>query len=410
MGLWADHFHPRVWLRWDFLGWIIAALIAVAGIFLFFEQYLIANFCFVAVAGFLFVKFITVAVFSRGKMFASVVFAFVICGLVGAGITAALISVNRFRDSKAAERSNPPPASSAVIQPAPMGSPSDASAKVQPLPNTPQPPASRTLREPPIERTAKFTVMVPFDTAPNVFPIPMDDNPDDPLFNTYMEFHSLAMNGTMPQATREAAGNSRVEWNSRPISMEEAPAFLGRLLQYYIFQSIDNLQRDSMTVYVGYPAEATAGIEPPDAEVYPYEKLANELADNVFFRPFLNRSSGDEMKWKVKPAKFPKGMEIQFETEKPDRNLVRFTRPGYFRADFIVQQFLGTGVGQVPRHFASKSASTIMQWAFVVTMHYRIERPADDSFNPGDYAQWLDALFDGLRRRLEIDPSEKRSR
>lgn len=264
--------------------------------------------------------------------------------------------------------------------------------------------------EPPIERIAKFAVMIPFDTAPDSFPIPIDDNSDDPLFNTYMEFHSLAMNGTMPETARETEGKGQVTWNSKPITMEEAPAFLGKLLQYYIFHSIDNLQHNSITVYVGYPAETNAGIEPPDAEVYPYKKLSSELADNAFFRPFLHRPSGDDMAWKMKPGKFPKGMEIKFITQQPDKYLVRFRRPAYFKADFIVQQFLGTGVGQIPKHFVSKNASTIMQWAFVVTMHYTIERPDDDEFNPGNYAQWLDALYDGLHKKLEIDQNEKRSR
>jgi len=286
---------------------------------------------------------------------------------------------------------------------------SGTNAKAQSPSNTSES-STNKLREPPIERTAKFTVMVPFDTAPNAFPIPVDDNPDDPLFNTYTEFHSLAMNGAMPEATRETEGKGQVTWNSRPISMEEAPTFLGRLLQYYIFHSIDSLQHNSITSYVGYPAEANAGIEPPDAEVYPYKKLSSELADNAFFRPFLHRPSGDDMTWKMAPSKMPKGMEIKFITQKPDKYLVRFQRPGYFKADFIVQQFLGTGVGQIPKHFASKSASTIMQWAFVVTMHYRIEHPDDDEFNPGNYIQWLDALYDGLHRKLEMDQVEKRSR
>jgi hypothetical protein len=238
----------------------------------------------------------------------------------------------------------------------------------------------------------------------------MDDNPDDPLFNTYGEFSSLAMNGTIPEAIRETEGNGQATYNSRSISTEEAPAFLGRLLQYYIFHSIDGLQHNSMTVYVGYPAEANAGIEPPDAEAYPYEKLSNELVGNVFFHPFTHRPSGDDMTWKMKPSKFPKGIEIKFITQDTDKYLVRFQRPAYFKADFIVQQFLGTGVGQIPKHFMSKNAGMIMQWAYVVTMQYRIERPDDAKFNPGNYVQWLDALYDGLRKKMEIDQSEKRSR
>jgi hypothetical protein len=294
-----------------------------------------------------------------------------------------------------------PPNPSAGYQP-------DTGAKTQPASNTSQPLISKT-HEPPIERTAKFSVMIPWDTAPNALPIPMDDNPDDPLFNTYGQLQGLAMNGTMPEATRETAGDGQVSWTSRPISTGEAPAFLGRLLQYYIFQTIDNLQHNSLSVYIGYPAEAHAGIEPPDAEPYSYKKLSSELAGNPFFRPFLHRPSGDDIRWKVKPGKFPRGTEIRFMTQKPDEYLVRFQRPAYFKADFIVQQFLGTGVGQIPKHFVSKNANTIMQWAYVVTMHYRIDGPDDDTFVPASYAQWLYALYDGLRRKLELDQSEKRS-
>jgi len=42
---------------------------------------------------------------------------------------------------------------------------------------------------PPIERVEKFPVMIPFDT--DGFPIPIDENPDDPLSMTYKELHSL---------------------------------------------------------------------------------------------------------------------------------------------------------------------------------------------------------------------------
>jgi len=269
---------------------------------------------------------------------------------------------------------------------------------------------AHTEAQPPLQRTIKFAVMIPFDTAPNSLPIPMDENPDDPLFSTYAELQSIAMNGTIPQATRETHDNGQLSSQMRTISMEEAPSFLSTVLQYYVFHRIDNLQHNSVTSYVGYPSEANAGIEPPDAEVYPYSKIHNELADNVFFRPFLYRPVGDDATWKVMPSKMPKGIEIKFITQKPDKYLVRFQRPTYFTADFIVQQFLGTGVGQLPKHFASKNAATIMQWAFVVTMHYEIKHPEDKAFDPANYSQWLDALYDGLRRKLETDQSEKRSR
>jgi pimeloyl-ACP methyl ester carboxylesterase len=255
---------------------------------------------------------------------------------------------------------------------------------------------------PPIQRTAKFAVMIPFDSSPDSSPIPLDENPDDPLYRTYAHMVSLAMNGTVPETARDAQGEGQISWQAKSISMQEAPAFLGKLLQYYVFQCIDNLQRNSLTVSVGYPAQASAGIEPPNAAPYPYEKLSRELADNVFFRPFLHRPSGDEMAWKVKSVSMPKGTEIRF-SEMPDKYLVSFHRPGHFTVDFIVESFVGTGVGQVPKHFVTPHVSTTMQWTFFVTMRYAIEHSDDRGFNPSSYAQWLDAIYDGLHKQLAAD-------
>jgi hypothetical protein len=260
----------------------------------------------------------------------------------------------------------------------------------------------QALLKPPIEKTAKFAVMIPFNTAPGSAPIPQDGNPDDPLFRTYREMQSLAMSGTVPEDIRATKEVGQISWQAKPISTQEAPAFLGKLLQYYIFRSIDNLQRDSMTVSIGYPAEARAGIEPPNAEPYPYERLSIELSDNAFFRPFLHRPSGDEMTWKVKPVRMPRGTIIKL-IQSPEGYLVRLQRPDYFQVEFVVKSFAGTGVGQVPKHFSTPYVGTTMQWTFFVTMHYTIEHPEDKDFNPSIYAQWLDALYEGLHHRLTAD-------
>ncbi len=261
---------------------------------------------------------------------------------------------------------------------------------------------------PPIERTEKFAVMVPYDTEPNSFPIPIDENPDDPLFRTYLELHSLATNGTVPPNVRAAPGDKPISWQSEPISTADAPAFLGRLLQYYIFSSIDKLERNTVTVAVGYPAEARAGIEPPNAMPYSDEQLFRELANNRFFQPFQNRKSSDHMAWELKPVVMPEGTEIKFvEEARPARYVIRLMRPGYFRIEYAVENFLGTGPGSVPRHFMTPRASTTMQWAFFVTMRYEIQRRAEDNFHPELYVQWADALYAGLQQQLDESKGPK---
>jgi hypothetical protein len=260
----------------------------------------------------------------------------------------------------------------------------------------------RQSRFPPIDAARSFSVMIPFDTAPDTVPIPLNTNPDDPMFRTYMELRGLAMNGTVPSAARYS--QPPFQWKSDPVKVGEAPAFLGRLLQYYIFQTIDNLQRNTVTVAVGEPAEASAAIEPPDASPYPNDRLFSELAANRFFQPFEYVKSADRLKWELKPVSMPKGTEIRFltATQKTgaQRDSVQLSRPGYFLVDYSVENFGGTGAGNVPPHFVTAHPDAIMQWAFFVTMHYRISRRADGGFNPDRYSQWAEALYAGLQGKL----------
>jgi hypothetical protein len=240
--------------------------------------------------------------------------------------------------------------------------------------------------------------LIPFDTAPDSAAVPYDDNPDDPMFQTYDKLASLAMFGTIPDSARESRETGQITWKGNPVSMNEAPVFLGRLLQYYILDSLDDLQHNSLTTYVGRPATAKAGIEPPDAELYPDGQLSHMLADNKFYKPFLYKPN-----FGVSRMKLPKGTAVKFmeEGKPPERFIVQFDRPKYFNVQFVVETFVGTGVGNVPKDFHTSHLATTMQWTFFVTMHYSIEHhPEDNTFVPEIYARWLDALYDGLANKL----------
>jgi hypothetical protein len=148
-----------------------------------------------------------------------------------------------------------------------------------------------------------------------------------------------------------------------------------------------------------YPAEASAGIEPPDAQLYPDDRLSQMLADNRYYRPFLYRPSFSG----VKRMMLPKNTAIEFDEEgsPPERFIMQFERLKYFKVQFIVQIFAGTGVGNVPKNFVTSHAATTMQWPFFVTMRYSVEHhPEDGAFNPDNYAKWLDALYEGLTKKM----------
>lgn len=260
--------------------------------------------------------------------------------------------------------------------------------------------AEHSPTQPPIQRRAKFSVMIPFDTAPDAMPIPLDENPDDPLYQTYQDMYDLAERGTIPDSARESKATGKITWNANRVSMNESTTFLGRLLQYYILASIDRLQHDMLTTYVGRPAEAQAGIEPPDAAIYPDEKLSQLLDNNRFFRPFLYRPFVGG----ITRMELPRGTIIEFTEEgtPPGKFFVALKRHDYFEADFEVEPLAGTGVGNLPKHFVTAHANTTMQWPFFVTMLCSIEHPNDSTFNPETYARWLDSLYEALSRKLEV--------
>ena len=94
-GLWK-HFHWRVLLRWDVLGWILAMLPSAAAILLVFDQYLGANICFMVTAAFLFAKVVHLALTATDPVWHRLVFTFLLFGIIGVGIVETVKGVNRW--------------------------------------------------------------------------------------------------------------------------------------------------------------------------------------------------------------------------------------------------------------------------------------------------------------------------
>jgi hypothetical protein len=122
-GLWRRHFHWSVLLKWEVLGWIIAALPTVAGILLVFDQYVGANICFMVTAAFLFAKIVHVAAIASDPAWHRIVFVFVLSGIVGVAIVETVRGVNRWalkHKVETATTEQPPkrPQQSGSIEPA----------------------------------------------------------------------------------------------------------------------------------------------------------------------------------------------------------------------------------------------------------------------------------------------------
>src|SRR6266849_8953218 len=109
MGIWREHFHPSVWLRWEVLGWILGTLLTVAGLLLFFDQYSGANVCFAITAFFVFAKIAHAAITTSDATWHRLLFTFVLFGVVGVGVVETIKGVSNWakRKEKAASEQFP---------------------------------------------------------------------------------------------------------------------------------------------------------------------------------------------------------------------------------------------------------------------------------------------------------------
>ena len=135
MGIWADHLHPKVWLEWEVLGWIIGTVFAIGGIVLVFDQYLIANVCFGIVTVLICVKVCQIAILSKTEKLASrALFVLFICSLTIFALTETVGGVNRYKSRKKLEVTRP------------VSEPVTEKSKSLPTPNNPQPSTAETAK------------------------------------------------------------------------------------------------------------------------------------------------------------------------------------------------------------------------------------------------------------------------
>jgi hypothetical protein len=262
---------------------------------------------------------------------------------------------------------------------------------------------------PPLKKVDKFATVVPFDASNKNMPVPMNINYNDPKARFYGDLLGLA-----GRPAKQQDGTAwPVERNFN--SPDAAGVFIGRLLQFYVFRSIDELQRDSegiqWTAEQGSKPIVRVGIVPPDSTPYPTKVLLAELSKSEFLR------AGDRMLWeRSRPVSLPKHTKLSL-IEHPSspttgvaQYIVRLERPGYLSLDFKVTQTLGPitvgGVSgaSVPKGFQpTPGGAPIVGYPFIVTMTYEIHRIKDGEFQTEDYAKWADALFAGLKQKMAYD-------
>lgn len=97
MGLWKEHFHWAVLLRWDVLAWTIAIILAIGGLLLVFDQFSGANVCFMITALFVFAKITHIAITTSDSAWQRFLFTFILFGVIGVAIVETVRGVNNWR-------------------------------------------------------------------------------------------------------------------------------------------------------------------------------------------------------------------------------------------------------------------------------------------------------------------------
>lgn len=253
-----------------------------------------------------------------------------------------------------------------------------------------------------ITKTERFATLVPIIPAAPNNPIPMDTNHLDPHGEFYQELLGLSGRPENPPANWPP-------YADRKLKVDNGIGFAMDLIHYYTFYSIYRLQRGSSgirwTADVGVTPIQRNPTPPPDSTPYPNDALLKMLASSEFLRP------GDKLMWSydtnrlVVPKKTSLSLtEIPSIPEKGQMRVIgiRFERPGYYVLTFEVSPSFAAGT-MMPPHFEPKEIPGALTWSVLVTMHYEITRREDDDFEPEAYAAWADALFDGLKSKMEVN-------
>jgi hypothetical protein len=175
----------------------------------------------------------------------------------------------------------------------------------------------------------------------------------------------------------------------RPKDRKAGARFAAELFQYALFRSIDLLQHSS-TEFVG-GSHRTATV-PPEAIVYPAEKLAAAVKTNHFSRvgqePMLWQGG-----WQVR---VPKGSEIVFTQHEGDSTAsptyaVEFTNPSLYLLR------VSSSVGTVYNPVANDA--TLTAYELTIKCYFEFKRKADsDPFQQNEYEKWATTLFAGLQQ------------
>jgi hypothetical protein len=249
----------------------------------------------------------------------------------------------------------------------------------------------------PLVRQDAFSTLIPFVTEEyggivTRASIPPDSNQNDPLFSTYSDLEGISF--LPPEVGQQLSPTD-----------DDMKNFLGRVLQYYILQSISEMQytitKMNYDTEKGATTATTSAVTVPDETIYPKNELDKLLATTK-----IRIWPGGLWVWKSYPLKVPKGTIVSFsealQGEKASYG-VRFVRTPDCRLYFKIEPS-GRNQGRrtFPKGFVpleQKSIKDAYTYVFVVNLDFEWKGSRADG---EPYLEWAQGLFSGLRKNLVI--------
>ena len=388
-GLWRRHFHWSVLLRWEVLGWIVALLLAIAGLLLFFDQYLGANICFVLTAAFIVAKVLHAAITASDPLRRRATFAFVLCGLVGLFTVLTVRGVSHWARSKENSSSVGIRTEVAATDGHNESKQGDTNSQA---PSTTETKTARPKPHPPRVKQWAVSTMIPIDRTHGIPDEDLRATPRDPLWLTYSDLSEMIRLNT--KMVRD--GGTIVEVG---LSDDEIAPKLSKVLRYALLRWIAEIQNPTTKIDyrpgIGAKVNTPTAVPVPEAELYPKDKLERLLKDTEIGEQELQH----HWFWEKEQFKFevPKGTKVTL-----DENSLTFARNGDYTLHFSVE-LTGKNAGgaalPVGFHlYQQVQPSNLVGFLFAVKE--RMEWSGDYA-SADPYIDWATGLFDGLEKRLE---------
>jgi hypothetical protein len=253
-----------------------------------------------------------------------------------------------------------------------------------------------------LARMKAFSTIIPFAVDRFRAGIPYDTSRTDPLLRTYTDLAAISELPTEPYYDKDE------KLITPKISDDDMEALVGHIMQYYILRTVNEIQNpvtfETYDQGKGLSATTNPPISVPNGQEYPNEKLF-KLFEKLKLR-FSSDSGANDRIWKTFKMKIPSGTKIDFvevaESGKTNY-IVRFERMPDLVLDFRIEPIQrNRGQGTFPEHFATFRPEEIQEaYSYVLVLHTDLKWTGERSVGQ-DYAEWVDGLEAGLRKKLVI--------